>query len=164
MTAAALKFVHIAALALWCGGLLILPMLLARADNPVRAGEAARMRVFAHHAYNACISPAAVIATIAGGALMFVRWLFEPWMFAKLGLIGLLVIIHTYLGHCVTRLGETGTVRPLAPPALVLGAGMLVMGAILIVVLAKPPITVEGLPIWMRVPAGRQLPLPAVPS
>ncbi|WP_439574828.1 CopD family protein [Phreatobacter sp.] len=164
MTAAVLKFVHIAGLAVWCAGLLMLPLLLARADNPVRAGEAARMRVFAHHAYNACISPAAVIATAAGGALMFVRWLFEPWMFVKLGFIGLMVVLHTYLGHCVTRLGETGYVRPAIPPALLLGAGLAVMGAILVMVLAKPPITVDGLPLWLRVPAGRQLPLPVVPS
>lgn len=164
MTAAALKFVHIAALAVWCAGLLMLPMLLARADNPVREGEAARMRVFAHHAYNACISPAAVIATIAGGALMFVRWLFEPWMFAKLGFIGLLVILHTYLGHCVTRLGETGYVRPAIPPVVLLFAGLVVMGVILFTVLAKPPVTLDALPLWMRLPAGRQLPLPVVPS
>ena len=160
----ALKFAHIASLSLWCAGLLLLPILLARADNPIRAGEAARMRTFAHHAYKSCVSPAAVVATVAGGALLFARWVFEPWMLAKLGLIGLLVVIHTYVGHCVSRLGESGYVRPVVPAFVLLLCGLAVMTAILFVVLAKPPLGPELAPDWLRAPLGHQLPLPAVPS
>ncbi|KRE17736.1 hypothetical protein ASE63_00580 [Bosea sp. Root381] len=159
-----LKFIHIAGLATWCAGLLILPLLLARADNPVRAGEASRMRIFAHYAYNFGVSPAAVVTTVAGGALLFARWVFEPWMFAKLGLIGMMVVLHTYIGHCVARLGEEGYVRPLVPPAVLVAAGLSTMAAILFVVLAKPALGPEIMPDWLRVPVGGQLALPPVPS
>lgn len=161
---AALKFLHIGGLALWCSGLLILPLLLARADNPVRTGEAARMRVFAHYAYNFGISPAAVIATVAGGGLLFARWVFEPWMFAKLAQVGALVILHTYLGHCVTRLGEEGYARPVVPPAWLILAGIAVMGGILFTVLAKPHLDAAMMPDWLRYPLNRQLLLPPAPS
>ena len=161
---AALKFLHIAGLAIWCGGLLLLPVLLARADNPIRAGEAARMRMFAHYAYNFGVSPAAVIATAAGGGLLFARWVFEPWMIAKLALIGALVVVHTYVGHCVTRLGESGYVRPLIPPAAMITAGLAVMSGILLLVLAKPALGPELAPEWLRTPLNRQLALPPVPS
>lgn len=161
---AGLKFLHIAGLSLWCAGLLMLPLLLERADNPVRQGEAARMRLFAHYAYNFLVSPAAVLATIAGGGLLFARWVFEPWMFAKLAFIGLLILLHTYLGHWVTRLGEAGYVRPLVPPALVLIAALGVMAAILLLVLGKPQLDAAMMPDWLRTPLNRQLVLPPVPS
>jgi len=164
MMVTGLKFLHIASLAMWCAGLLLLPLLLRRADKPVTAGEAARMRVFAHHAYNFCISPAAVIATVAGGGLLFARWVFEPWMFAKLVQIGALVLLHTYLGHCVARLGEEGSVRPAVPPAVLLVAGVSIIGAILFTVLFKPHLDAGMMPAWLRSPLDRQLVLPPVPS
>ena len=122
------------------------------------------MRVFAHHAYNFCVSPAAVIATVAGGGLLFARWVFEPWMFMKLAQIGALIVLHTYIGHCVARLGEEGYVRPVVPPAMLLVAGLLIMGAILVTVLAKPPLDAAVMPDWLRQPLNRQLLLPPAPS
>ena len=161
---ALLKFLHISTLAVWCAGLLLLPVLLERADNPVRSGEAARMRMFAHHAYNSLVSPAAVIATVAGGMLLFARWVFEPWMFAKLALIGGLAVLHTYIGHCVTRLGEEGYVRPALAPALLFAIGSILMSGILFAVLAKPPIRSDIMPGWLQKPLQRQLFLPLVPN
>lgn len=159
-----LKFVHIAALAVWCAGLLALPLILSRALDPLREGDAARMRIFAHHAYTACITPAAVIATVAGGVLIVLRSLFQPWLFGKLALVGLLVLLHTWLGHWVAMLGEKGRLRPLVPPFLLLPAGLAVMTGILVLVLAKPAIGPEIAPDWLRSPLNRQLPLPPVPS
>lgn len=159
-----LKFFHISALLIWCAGLLLLPVLLHRADNPIREDEAARMRMFAHHAYNAVVSPAAVIATIAGGTLLFARWVFEPWMFFKLLLIGLLVLLHTYVGHCVTKLGEKGYVRPFLPPTMLFLAGLIVMSAIVFIVLVKPLLNADLMPEWLRTPVGGQLFFPAVPN
>ncbi|PZO00961.1 MAG: hypothetical protein DCF30_08565 [Hyphomicrobiales bacterium] len=161
---AGLKFLHIASLAVWCAGLLLLPILLQRADDPVREGEAARMRIFAHNAYNFCISPAAVIATIAGGALLFARWVFEPWMFAKLVQIGGLIVLHTYLGQCVATLGERGYVRPALPPVLLLAIGLGIMGTILFTVLAKPQLDAAMMPDWLQTPLNRQLLLSPAPS
>jgi putative membrane protein len=161
---ALLKFGHIAALAVWCAGLLILPLLLTGSHRGTPEPKAARMRIFAHNAYNLCVSPAAVIATIAGGSLIFARDLFHPWLFAKLGFVGALVVIHTYLGHCVVELGEKGRVSPLVHPYLVLVAALAVMTAILVLVLAKPVISPDLMPDWLRAPLDRQLPFPTVPS
>jgi len=104
----AVKFFHISALSVWCTGLLLLPVLLQCADNPVREGEAARMRMFAHHACNAIVSPAAVIATVAGGVLLFARWVVDPWMFVKLALIAVLVLMHTYVLSFRNATGREG--------------------------------------------------------
>lgn len=161
---ALLKFLHIAALAIWCAGLLMLPLLLTGSHRRTTDTKAARMRIFAHNAYNFCVSPAAVIATIAGGGLIFARDLFQPWLFAKLGFVGALVVIHTYLGHCVVELGEKGRVSPIVHPYLLLVAALAVMMAILVLVLAKPVIPTDLAPDWLRVPLNRQLPLPTVPS
>ncbi|AVO44102.1 CopD family protein [Phreatobacter cathodiphilus] len=161
---ALLKFVHIAALAVWCAGLLILPLLLTGSHVRTPQPKAARMRIFAHNAYNYCVSPAAVVATVAGGSLIFARELFQPWLFAKLGFVGALVVIHAYLGHCVVELGEKGRFSPLVHPFLVLAAAFAVMTAVLLLVLAKPVISPDLVPDWLRVPLNRQLPFPTVPS
>jgi uncharacterized membrane protein len=161
---ALLKFLHIATLAVWCAGLLVLPLLLTGSHRKTSEAKAARMRIFAHNAYNYCVSPAAVVATIAGGGLIFARDLFQPWLFSKLGFVGALVVIHTYLGHCVVELGEKGRVSPLVHPYLVLVAAFAVMTAILLLVLAKPVIPPDLVPDWLRAPLDRQLPFPTVPS
>lgn len=161
---ALMKFVHIAALAIWCAGLLVLPLLLTESQAHATEGKAARMRIFAHNAYIFCVSPAAVVATIAGGFLIFARDLFNPWLFVKLGLVGALVVIHTYLGHCVAVLGEEGRIRRLVHPAVLLAAACLVMTSILVLVLAKPVLAPELAPDWLRSPLNRQLPLPTVPN
>lgn len=85
-------------------------------------------------------------------------------MFAKLALIGGLVVLHTYVGHCVARLGEEGYVRPAVPPALLLSAGLAIMTAILLVVLAKPHLDAALMPDWLQQPLNRQLLLPPAPS
>lgn len=161
---ALLKFLHIATLAVWCAGLLVLPLLLTGSHRKTSEAKAARMRIFAHNAYNYCVSPAAVVATIAGGGLIFARDLFQPWLFSKLGFVGALVVIHTYLGHCVVELGEKGRVSPLVHPYLLLAAAFAVMTAILLLVLAKPVISPDLMPDWLRTPLDRQLPFPTVPS
>ncbi len=161
---ALLKFLHIATLAVWCAGLLVLPLLLTGSHRKTSEAKAARMRIFAHNAYNYCVSPAAVVATIAGGGLIFARDLFQPWLFSKLGFVGALVVIHTYLGHCVVELGEKGRVSPLVHPYLLLAAASAVMTAILLLVLAKPVISPDLMPDWLRTPLDRQLPFPTVPS
>jgi putative membrane protein len=162
---ALLKFGHIATLAVWCAGLLVLPLLLTgshREARPSRRPRACESSPTMPTIY--CVSPAAVVATIAGGGLIFARDLFHPWLFAKLGFVGALVVIHTYLGHCVVELGEKGRVSPLVHPYLLLAAAFAVMTAILLLVLAKPVISPDLMPDWLRTPLDRQLPFPTVPS
>lgn len=160
---AALKFFHIAALSIWCAGLVGLPLLLARHSSGDEHAAFSRLRTITHHAYVAVVTPAAVIAIALGTALIFLRGVFVPWMFAKLLLVGLLVIIHAWLGHITLRAGEgQGDYEaPGAAPFVVVS--LLAMAAILLLVLGKPPIGPGFLPPWLLSPRGQPLPVGEVP-
>ncbi|MBS7813790.1 CopD family protein [Roseococcus pinisoli] len=160
---AALKFFHIAALSIWCAGLVGLPLLLARHHPADDQAEFARTRLVTNHAYVRVVTPAAVIAIALGTALVFMRGVFVPWMFAKLVLVGLLVLIHAWIGHITLKFGEEqGHYRP--PPAgLLVGMSLLAMLAILILVLGKPFLAEGILPDWLLGTQGQPLPLREVP-
>lgn len=159
----ALKFFHIAALSVWCAGIVGLPLLLARHDPADDQAEFSRTRLVTHYAYVRIVTPAAVIAIALGTILVFLRGVFVPWMFAKLALVGLLVLIHAWIGHVTLKLGEEkGDYRP--PPAgLLLGMSLLAMLAILALVLGKPILGEELVPAWLLGTQGQPLPLREVP-
>lgn len=161
---ALLKVIHIVAVALWCGGLLSLPVILRVARRHPTESDAARARIVAHHLYNSVISPAAVLAVVAGAMLVFARETYAPWFAAKLALVAALVALHAYTGHLVVKLSEEGHVRTRVPPVALLGAGAGVMAAILVVVLAKPVWGPDIMPAALRTPLDRHLPLPVVPN
>ncbi len=158
-----LKAIHIAALLLWVAGLLSLPLMLARHEEGDHQFRYARIRKFTHYSYTRLVTPAAVIAIAAGVPLIFLRDMFELWLFAKLALVGLLVALHAYIGHIVLKMGEEGDDR--APPAwpLLAGLGVLVP-AILLIVLVKPALNMDWAPEILHQPIGRQLPLEEVPN
>ena len=60
------KGVHIAALMLWCGGLLALPLMLSRHDPAVTPDDYRRIRSATHTTYAIIVTPAAIIAAVAG--------------------------------------------------------------------------------------------------
>jgi len=158
-----IKIVHIAALVIWCGGLLSLPVMLARHDPAVTAQDYRLIRHATHNTYTLCITPAAVIAVIAGTWLIFLREAFVPWLFAKLAFVALLVVVHAWVGHIVARIAEEpGNHRPPAPflPAT---AALVLMIAILTLALAKPALDWIVFPDWLLEPRGGQLPFD-VPS
>jgi putative membrane protein len=160
---ALLKFFHIAALAVWCAGLIGMPLLLARHDPTDRQADFARTRLATHHAYVRIMTPAAVIAIALGTMLVFLRGVFVPWMFAKLALVGLLVLIHAWIGHVTLKLGEEeGGYQP-PPASLLVGVSLLAMLAILFLVLGKPVLGEGLLPAWLLGTQGQPLPLREVP-
>jgi putative membrane protein len=160
---AALKFLHIAALSVWCAGLVGLPLLLARHAPNGDQIDFARLRVVTHQSYVRLITPAAVIAIAVGTALIFVRSVFVPWMFVKLVMVGLLVIIHAWIGHITLRMGEQqGDYIPPAAMPLV-GASLVAMLAILVLVLGKPLIEAWPGPTWLLEPRDQSLPVGEVP-
>jgi len=160
---AAFKFLHIAALSIWCAGLVALPLLLARHHPADNQSEFARTRLVTHQVYVAIVTPAAVIAITMGTALIFLRGVFVPWMFAKLAVVGLLVLMHAWIGHITVKVGEErGDYR--SPPAgLLVGSSLLVMLAILILVLGKPVLEEGLVPAWLLRSQGQPLPLREVP-
>ena len=160
---AALKFFHIAALSIWCAGLVGLPLLLARHNRGDDQHQYSRRRRVTHVAYVGVVTPAAVIAIALGTALIFLRDVFVPWMFVKLALVGLLVLAHAWLGHVTLQVGERQGDYTTPHPAPLLMVSGLTMLVILILVLGKPLVGDEILPAWLLSPRGHLLPVDEVP-
>ena len=162
-TVPVLKALHIGALILWCGGLLALPFILIRHAPTTAPERYDTVRIASHLTYILCVTPAAVIAVIAGTWLIFLREVFSPWLYAKLALVGLLVIAHARIGHLVAMVGEEPE-RPISAELyLVTSSVIFTATAILFLVLAKPSFAFLVFPEWLSEPRGYQLPFD-VPS
>ncbi|MFN3661872.1 CopD family protein [Yoonia sp.] len=157
------KFAHIAALLVWCGGLLILPVMLARHDPSILPGDYTHIRHATHTIYTACVTPAAVIAVIAGTWLIFLREVFVPWFYVKLVFVALLIAAHAWIGHVLTKIGEDPDTHTPPEPGLPVLAVLAPIIAILFLVLAKPYLGWLAFPDWLLSPQGGQLPFD-VPS
>lgn len=155
------KALHIAALVVWCGGLFALPLFLGRHDPAVGQADYIRIRRVSHYSYIYAITPAGLIAIGAGTALIFLREVYEPWLFAKLVWVAVLVTFHGWIGHTLLEVAETeGTHIPPEPtlPLILLTIPIVV---ILTLVLAKPDLGRIPLPDWLTKPMGSQLPFEA---
>jgi uncharacterized membrane protein len=158
-----LKALHITGLVLWCGGLFALPSMLAWHDPAIGQADYRRIRRATHYTYTFAVTPAAVIAVIAGTWLILIREVYEPWLFLKLAFVALLVAIHGWVGHIIVGVAETaGTHRP-PSPALPTAGLLFTVVAILALVLGKPEFGELSGPAWLTEPLGRQFPFD-VPS
>ena len=162
------KALHIAALALWCGGLLALPVILhAYGRRPEAHSQAgfAEFRLLAHRAYTRLVTPAAVVAIAAGTLLIFLEGLRDGWLMAKLAAVAAMVLIHAWIGHLIAMTGEGAGRYRLPSPLPAFGGLVVLMGAVLWLVLAKPDLAhlVDQLPLWLRQPLGRDLAPALVP-
>ena len=162
------KAVHIAALAVWCAGLIALPVILqAYGRSPAVHTQPgfATFRLLSHRAYTRLVTPAAVIAIAAGTALIFLGHLRAPWLWAKLAAVAGMVLVHAWLGHVIAQAGEAaGGYRLPSPLPALLGAVAL-MAATLWLVLARPDLAgwIATLPDWLLQPRGRELAPSLVP-
>lgn len=163
MIVAWVKALHIAALILWCAGLVALPLVLSKHDVAEEQADYARLRRITHYSYTRIVTPAAVIAIAAGTALIFLRSVFEPWMFAKLVAVGLLVVVHGLTGHVVVLMSERRGeyAPPSSKPLLVVT--LAAMTVVLLLVLGKPVVP-DLVPAWLKQPQHRQLPVEATPT
>ena len=152
------KTLHIGALFIWCGGLMAMPLMLSRHDPADTQEDFRRIRRATHLTYTIAVTPAAVIAVIAGTWLIFLRETFVPWLYAKLFFVAVLVLAHAWIGHILVTVAETkGSHRPpgpYLPVAAVLGPAL----AILVLVLGKPDLGGIEFPDWLLEPRGGQLP------
>lgn len=153
-----LKAVHVAALFVWCGGLFALPLMLSRHDPANSPGEFRRIRRATHLTYTIAVTPAAVVAVVAGTWLIFFREVLVPWLYAKLVFVALLVGAHAWIGHIMVSVIEGKRRR--RPPAAILptAAVLLPMLAILGLVLGKPDLSGVAFPSWLTEPRDGQLP------
>jgi uncharacterized membrane protein len=157
-----IKATHVSALAIWCAGVIALPLMLAHHDPAIGQADYARIRRYTHYAYAFGVTPAAVVTVTTGTMLVFLRDVFTPWMFTKFVLVAVLVATHGFVGHQILRVSETaGRFRPAHPatPAMVT---LVTVVAILFLVLAKPDLRL-AFPSWLTEPIGGQLPF-TVPS
>ena len=159
---AAIKFLHVGAIALWVGGLIGLPWLMAQRDGIRRRGgrnALHRLHAMARTLHIGLVSPAAVVAIVSGTALIFPRETYAPWFTAKLGFVVLLGAGHVLCARTMVRLfaddpieeEPEGNVDPrrlrLRPGRAVLLNGLIGVGAVgvLLVVLMKPPLDFSGI-------------------
>jgi putative membrane protein len=151
------KAVHIVGLVIWLGGLIALPLMLTRHDPAISVEDYRMIRKASHLTYTMCVTPAAVIAVIAGTWLIFMREVYTPWLFAKLAFVALLVLAHAWIGHVVVKIGEEpGEHRPPAPYLPVASVFVPAL-AILFLVLAKPALGWIIFPEWLTETRGGQL-------
>lgn len=135
-----IKFVHIMALASWCGALLYLPLLLAlSARGPAAATPfASGAPPIPRFVYNSLATPAALLAIASGTLLFLVNGLAAGWLVLKLLAVAGMVMAHGATGWLVMRL-EQGTSHGVAPGAMAaLGLAAVSMLAVVALVLAKP--------------------------
>lgn len=152
------KMLHIAALCVWCGGLIALPLMLARHDPAMAQDDYRVIRHATHLTYTLLVTPAAVIAVIAGTWLIFLREAFVPWLFAKLAVVVLLLVLHAWIGHGIVHVAEEpGRHRP-PNPYLPISGVLACASAILLLVLGKPDLGGIVFPDWLMEPRGGQLP------
>lgn len=153
-----LKVAHIGFLSLWMAGLLALPRMLARHDPATSQADFARIRHGTHYGYVWVITPAAVLAIGSGTLLIFLREVYDPWMFAKLVLVAALVAVHAWVGHTIVKVAETEGRHDPPGPFLPNLALVLAATGVLALVLSKPELQEVPLPSWLLEPWGVPLP------
>lgn len=133
-----LKALHFASLAIWCAGLLYLPSVALahpRAHDPALRRQ---MTITSRVTFILIASPAAVLTTATGIAMIFLSDSLGRWLLVKLALVSLMALYHLYCGWIIGVLREN---RVIARPRLHL-AGMLLpvslVPAVLYLALGKP--------------------------
>jgi uncharacterized membrane protein len=151
------KAAHIIGLVIWCGGLLALPLMLTRHDPAISVQDYRTIRTASHITYTLFVTPAAVIAVIAGTWLIFMREVYVPWMFAKLVFVAALVMAHGWIGHILAKIGEEPSEHRPPPAWLPIALVLVPMLVILTLVLSKPVLGWVVFPEWLTQPRGGQL-------
>jgi protoporphyrinogen IX oxidase len=135
-----LKFVHLAAIAIWSGGLFVLPFLFQQRQGLEAGPDLDRLHRIARLVYVELTSPAAFIAIASGTALIFLQATFQEWFSLKMLLVGGMAMLHVMAGlvllHLFLPKGHFGRLSYIALTSAYVG----LIGAILWVVLAKPHI------------------------
>lgn len=151
-----LKILHVASLAVWCAGLLVLPGLFALRPAGHEGPRLWRLQRFARAVFIRFASPAAFVAIGSGTALVFAREVFDAWFALKLLAVGLLAILHVRAGFVIVGVFRRGGAYAPWRAATAEGATALVVAAILALVLAKPAVDLGTLPAWTTEPGGLQ--------
>lgn len=135
-----IKFLHIMALASWCGSLLYLPFLLSQTlrTAPGTSSFAPTAPPVPRLIYNGLATPAALLAIATGTLLFLMNGLAGGWLVLKLMAVAGMVLAHGASGWLILRL-EQRSLRGLAAGAMAaMGLAAVSMLAVVALVLAKP--------------------------
>jgi uncharacterized membrane protein len=149
-----LKFLHLATIAVWSGGLVVLPMLFWQRRHVANVAELERLHRVTRYVYVVVTSPAAFVAIGTGTALIFLQTTFHEWFSLKMVLVGAMAMLHVLAGLTAVKVfsanGRMGTTACVVLTSLYL----LVIVAILVVVLAKPGIDANQIAPHLFDPGG----------
>jgi putative membrane protein len=137
------KFIHIAAISIWVGGLIALPSLYVQRAHVKNEDQLFSLQKIVRFCYVGILSPAAFIAIGTGTALIFFQATYGDWFSYKLLLIAVLVSIHVATGLVIIRLFNEGEIYPVWRFIGVTVVTTLVGLGILYIVLAKPELSIE---------------------
>ncbi len=150
----ALKFIHLAAIALWSGGLIALPFLFWQRRLLKPGEELEQLHRVARLVFVELTSPAAFIAIASGTVLIFLQRTFQEWFSLKMVLVGIMAMLHVVAGLVMHQLflpnGRFGRLAYLALSS----AYIVVIAGILWVVLAKPHIDANQIAAHLFEPGG----------
>lgn len=135
-----LKVVHVAAISVWCAGLLCLPSLYVQRRHVNRDVDLHRLQAMVRFAYVAVVSPLAFVAVASGTALVFTEQTFAPWFSVKLAFVGLMAFFHVLMGLVVIRLFRKGEEYPVWRFVLATALTGAAITCVLWLVLAKPEV------------------------
>ena len=140
-----LKFLHIATIAIWAGGLIVLPFLFWPRTAIATGHELDRLHRVTRFVYVATASPAAFLAIGSGTALIFLEATFQEWFSLKMLFVGGLVMLHVVAGLVAVRIFEPEGHFGRVACSTLTGGYLLRITATLWVVLAKPDIDANQL-------------------
>jgi uncharacterized membrane protein len=149
-----LKFAHLAAIAIWSGGLLALPFLFWQRRALEAGPDLDRLHRITRLVYVELTSPAAFIAIASGTALIFLQAIFAEWFSLKMVLVGIMAMLHVVAGLVMHKLfSPKGRFSRLSFLALA-STYAVVIPAIIWVVLAKPHIDSNQIAVHLFEPGG----------
>ena len=123
-------------LLVWSASLVTMPALFMRHARAADEASREQVMLMERWLYANLMTPAAVLAVLAGTWLVFERGFSGGWLHAKLALVLAMTGFHIYCGHTMVKLKHAGaTHRPwrygalaAAPVTLVLAIVWLVTG------------------------------------
>lgn len=140
-----LKFVHLATIAVWSGGLLVLPLLFWQRRLVTHVDELERLHRVTRFVYVVMTSPAAFIAIASGTALIFLQTTFREWFSLKMVLVGAMAMLHVLAGLTAVQVFAPGGRFGRAAFIVLTSLYLVLIVAILWVVLAKPGIDANAI-------------------
>lgn len=133
-----MKFVHLGAIAVWAAGLLVVPFMLMKRRRVPPGESVEEVLVFTRRMVLGLMAPAAVVAVASGTALILLRPVYVPWFTAKLAVVGVLAALHVVQSGWVLRMFAPDAREPRWRLMAAAFGNAVAIGAILLLVLAKP--------------------------